>query len=60
MQTQLYNGLEKLGLNVTPQQAQELHRILDYNKDGNIDLTDWVTVIKEETNIYVQNIKEII
>lgn len=34
--------------------------MLDYNKDGNIDLNDWITVIKEESNTYVQKLKDVI
>ena len=39
---------------------QELHRQLDQNKDGYIDFGDWINVLKEDTNIYLLRIKDII
>ena len=49
----LYTGLKNLAFSLTPFQATELHRILDYNKDGYVDLTDWMYVVKEEGNPYL-------
>lgn len=43
----LYNGLKMLEIEMNPVSVQELHRILDHNKDGFIDLSDWVAVISE-------------
>lgn len=36
-----------LEIEMNPVSVQELHRILDHNKDGFIDLSDWVAVISE-------------
>ena len=41
-------------------QVQELHRLLDFNKDGYVDLQDWVRVLQEQINAYLQQIKQFI
>ncbi|EGR32180.1 hypothetical protein IMG5_093040 [Ichthyophthirius multifiliis] len=41
----IFKGIRKLNLDLNPLQITELHRILDKNKDGFVDLDDWMNVI---------------
>jgi hypothetical protein len=49
-ENELWNACNKISIDITEQQAQELFRILDNNKDGLITLDDWKANIQFAQN----------
>ncbi|EGR32802.1 hypothetical protein IMG5_070330 [Ichthyophthirius multifiliis] len=54
----IYNGISKLNLEINSVQITELHRLLDHNKDGFVDLDDWLNVFRITRNPQLQLIRE--
>lgn len=49
-ENELWQACKKISIDITEQQAQELFRILDNNKDGLITLSDWKASISFSQN----------
>ena len=59
-ESELWEACKQISIDITEQQAQELFRLLDSNKDGFITKEDWDKNITFDTNYLIKSTVELV